>query len=509
MPDKLRNVYLRIRGSQIKMGAVISYLAIAVNCVTALLYLPWMAGVIGQTNYGLYMLASSFISLFMVDFGLGSAVSRFLAKYRAEGRKEEADYFMSVIMKLYLLIDAGICIVLFILWFFLDRIYTGLEPAEISVFRTLYLIVGFFSIISFPFEPLSGVLTAYEKFIQLKICDMGQKLFSVALIVMALLLGYGVEAVVLANAASSLIFIVMKAIIVFMQIPVRIRLHTAKRNDGVIWEMLSFSIWTTVSTLASRCIFSLASSILGILSNSREIAVFAPASALEGYFFSFAAAVNGMFLARISKYVAKNEEDRIFDLMVKIGRYQLIALGLIYTEFICVGREFMVLWMGREYEKAYYCAILLFLPDFFMYTEQIANTMVIAKNEIKRQAIGSVFMAVICVGVSVRLCGKLGALGSSIGIMCGFLFMFFYMNVVYSKRLGIDIRRFFKEAYLGYFIPFGVSLVISSMIIERGYTQSGWIHFGVKCCLVGLIYFVVIVVLCRPVRDAVIKAVRR
>lgn len=399
--------------------------------------------------------------------------------------------------------------VLLVVYFFLDRIYAGLEPAEISVFRTLYMIVGFFSILSFPFAPLSGILTAYEKFIELKICDMGQKLSSVAMIVLALLLGYGVEAVVLVNAASSLIFIVVKAIIVLKQTPVRIRLHTAKRKDGVVREMLSFSVWSTVSALASRCIFPLASSILGILSNSREIAIFAPASTLEGYFFSFSAAVNGMFLARISKYIAQNEENRVFGLMVRIGRYQMVVLGLIYTEFICVGREFMVLWMGREYEKAYYCALLLFLPDFFTYTEQIANTMVIAKNEVKRQAAGSVFMAVICVGVSVLLCGKLGALGSSIGIMCGYLFMFFYMNVVYSKRLGIDIRRFFKECYLGYFIPFAISLMISGLIIGKVYTQSGWMHFGVKCCLVGLIYFAMVILLCRPVRDAVVKAVKR
>lgn len=77
MVSKLRNLYLRIRGSQIRMGAVISYLAIAVNCVTALFYLPWMTKIIGQTNYGLYTLATSFIGLFLVDFGLGSAVSRF------------------------------------------------------------------------------------------------------------------------------------------------------------------------------------------------------------------------------------------------------------------------------------------------------------------------------------------------------------------------------------------------------------------------------------------------
>ena len=72
---------------QIKLGAMISYAAIAINIVATLLYTPWMVRQIGQANYGLFTLATSLINLFLIDFGISSAMSRFLSKYRAEGKQ--------------------------------------------------------------------------------------------------------------------------------------------------------------------------------------------------------------------------------------------------------------------------------------------------------------------------------------------------------------------------------------------------------------------------------------
>ena len=116
---------MKLKGSsgQIKLGAVISYIALAVSILTGLLYTPWMKNRIGIENYGLYTLATSLISIFMLDFGLGSAVSRFVSKYRAEGDIESANNIMGVIYKLYIAIDIVIIFVLIVLFFFLENFW--------------------------------------------------------------------------------------------------------------------------------------------------------------------------------------------------------------------------------------------------------------------------------------------------------------------------------------------------------------------------------------------------
>ena len=77
------------QNKQIKIGAIISYLTIIFNLLLTLLYIPWMVGKIGKSDYALYTLSISLISIFMMDFGISAAVARFLAKFKAEGRNDE------------------------------------------------------------------------------------------------------------------------------------------------------------------------------------------------------------------------------------------------------------------------------------------------------------------------------------------------------------------------------------------------------------------------------------
>ena len=48
--------------SQIKSGAIISYLGIIISTIASLLYTPWMKNHIGDANYGLYTLAGSLVA---------------------------------------------------------------------------------------------------------------------------------------------------------------------------------------------------------------------------------------------------------------------------------------------------------------------------------------------------------------------------------------------------------------------------------------------------------------
>ena len=110
-----------MKNKQYLFGAFISYFAIFFNIIAGLVYIPWMVGKIGQSNYALYTLATTFISLFLVDFGLSSAVSRFVAKYRAEGQEEKASDLLGIVTKLYLCIDAIIFTILLVVYFLFQR----------------------------------------------------------------------------------------------------------------------------------------------------------------------------------------------------------------------------------------------------------------------------------------------------------------------------------------------------------------------------------------------------
>lgn len=475
---------------QIRLGAVISYSTLFVNIILSLLYTPWMVAQIGKSNYALYTLATSFISLFMMDFGLSAGVSKYVAQYRAEGRKNDIGRLLSTAGFLYVIADIVILTVLTVCYFLLDTIYKGLTPNELQTYRGLFLIVAVYSIVSFPFLPLSGILNSYEKFIQQKLCELFQKLFSVALTIISLLMGAGVQVIVISNAVSGVITIVLKLLIISKK--TGITFDGIKFDVGLLKQICAFSLWSTIGSLAQRCIFSLAPTILGVVSTSTEIAVFAPANALEGYFYTIAAAVNGLFLPKILRYISNNEENKIMPLMIKVGKYQLFVLGFIYVGFLCIGGDFMTAWMGQDYVNAWPCALMLFLPDILLFSQQIASTTVIAKDMIKYNALGNVIMAAICVIMSFILCPRLGVFGTCFSIMSGYSVLFFYQNILYQKKLGLNMKHFFKTCYFKMLFPMAVAAGISWLICSY-IPYSGWLAVVAKGGIVTVIYLPVMV----------------
>ena len=126
--------------NQIKVGAIISYIALFVNVLIGLLYTPWLINTIGKSDYGLYTLAMSIIGLLAFDFGLGHATTKFVSQYLAEGRQDKVDNLLGLIYKLYLWVDVVLIIVLGVMYFFLPQIYTGLTPNEMERFSKVFLI---------------------------------------------------------------------------------------------------------------------------------------------------------------------------------------------------------------------------------------------------------------------------------------------------------------------------------------------------------------------------------
>lgn len=479
-------------GSQIRTGAIISYVAIFVSTLSALLYTPWMKNQIGDSHYGLYTLVGSLIAIFMMDFGLSSSVTRFVAKYRAENDEKSINDIFGYVIKLYVVIDIIIFVALATFYFFIDSVYVGLSGAEREVFKKVYLIFGTYSVLAFPFTPLSGLLNAFERFIELKLCDMFQKLLAIVLIVVALLCDGGVVLLVLMNSVAGIAAIAIKLSIIMKNGIVRPNLKI--QDKTLLRSLLSFSIWVTVLAFAERMIFNIAPSILGITSDSMEIARFAPASQLEGYFYTFAFAINGLFLPTVARYDHQEQTDKFEQLMIKVGRYQILVLGLLFTGIVVLAPDFTALWMGEEYRVSGYCTILLILPTLLQYPQQISNTLLSVRNKVKHQAVIALIIGLINVGLSFVLTPRYGVWGAAISIMVAYFIRFILLNVVYHKQLHLKLTTFYKRIYLKHLPLIAISIILS-MLSCWFVPIGGWIGFAIKVAMCVAIYLAVICIL--------------
>lgn len=443
--------------SQIKYGAIISYLSVFLNILIGLVYTPWMIRTIGKADYGLYTLACSVIGIFVFDFGLGQAVTRFAAKYIAENKQEKVDQLMGITYKLYIFADIIVLGVLSCLFFFLSDIYTGLTPEELDKFRIVYAIAASFSVLSFPFIPLNGVLSAYELFVQLKGCDIVHKLIIVILMAFCLLLGYGLYALVIVNAIAGIAVILLK--LYYLKKKTTLQINWRFWDKALLKEIIGFSIWVTVAALAQRLVLNICPSILGMVSDSQNIALFGIAMTLEAYVYTIANAMNGLFLPKVTQYVVSGRSQEILPLMIKIGRLQFFVLGLIILGFVCVGENFINVWLGHDFIPVYLCALLMIAPSFIGLAQQIASTAVVVLNMVKQSAFISIVQAAINIVLAYPLARLWGAYGICISVFFAYGVSVFLNNLLYHKGLKIDIPEFFKRSLLKMAIPMALCLI--------------------------------------------------
>ena len=480
-------------GKQIKIGAILSYVAIVVNILSALIYTPWMLSHIGESDYGLFTLAHSVITLFLLDFGISAAVTRFISKYKAEGAQEKINQFLGVVYKLFIVISAIIFVVLFVLYFFIDVIYTGLTPQEIVKFKYVFIISGIFSVVSFPLSgTVNGILTSYEKFIPLKLCDVLYKILNVALMVLAILLNQGLYAFVIITAGGNLLTLVVKFILIKSLTPIKIRFKYADKQ--LLKEIFSFSVWILINSICGRLIMNLCPSILGIIPGAGTLAItiFSFASTIEGYTFIFANAIDGMFMPKIARIVYKEQQpDKLLDLMVKVGRFQFILIGLIVVGFACVGQEFMTLWLSGRLpvgtDVVYWCALVLILPAPFYLSQQIGRNALIVMGRVKETSIINIIKAVLGVILVTVLTIFFDALGACIAICIVYFIRNILFMVLYQKLLKLNMWDFIKKCYLR-LAPTVLITLFCGLILTYFYTSIGWLHLFAKIIIVVIVF---------------------
>jgi O-antigen/teichoic acid export membrane protein len=477
--------------SQIKKGALLSYAAIVFNIIAGFIYTPWMVDQIGNSDYGLYILVTSFLTYFVMDFGLGTTIARFISNYKATQETDKINQLLGLTTRFYLLINLIILLVLVGVYFFIDSIFLELTNDEILKFKTIYLIAGGFSLLSFPFLPLDGVLIAYEKFVVLKLCDVISKVATIVLMVIALLMGYKLYALVAINALVGIAIILIKLVVIKNALPIRPNLKY--RSKTLLKELFKFSFWISVIGIAQRLLINIAPLVLGIVSGTEAIALFSIGVVIEGYVWTFAHALNGLFLSKVTQLNLKeNNLKEVTDLMIRVGRIQLIIMGLVLIGLITLGQEFIVLWMGEYFRESYYVVVLMIVPSFIIITQEIAYTYLFVVNELKYRAILFLSATVVSLILSFLLAPSLGALGCAIGICTATIACHIIgMNIIYWKKIQLDIPRFFKQCFGSLLMPLLCTLAVG-YILSYSFTSSNIFIFLLKVSLVTLFYIVMV-----------------
>lgn len=479
--------------NQIKVGAILSYLSIVIGTIVGLVYTPFLLRMLGQSEYGLMSLANSIIGyLSLLNLGLGSAMVRYISKYRAEKnrRMEQA------VITLFLLFFIGISIVTFIigciLTFNVHSLFSqSLTDYEFARLQKLMLLISFNIAVGMFSSVFYAVIMAYEKFIFVKAIGVINTILTPLIMLPLLFLGLKSVGITIASTLLNIINVIIVCGFCFKNLKIQLRFLHFSRT--FIKNLLGFSFFILMGMIVDKVYWGTDQFILGSVLGTKDVAIYNIGSTFTTYFMSFSTAITGLFLPRLTQMdIAKVSKEEFTNLFIKVGRIQFLILGLILGGFIILGHEFIKLWVGNEYDLSYWIAVVILVPFIVPLIQNLGLQMMYVRNLHKFRSIVLFIIAIINIVVSIPMAKHYGGVGCAAVTGASFIIgQILILNWFYQKKMGINIPRFWlnisRYILLLVLIILGFRglLSFSHLTIDTWNTLFAWVfaYIILYCCI--------------------------
>src|SRR5581483_9488099 len=150
---------------KVLQGSASNLARIILTMALALILPPLLVHRLAPAEYGAWVLilqCSGYISL--LDFGMQTAIGKFVAEYDATGDRSSASHILSSsVAILCISAVAGILVLLAIAWL-VPQLFRQMPPALIGDMRTGILAVGLSTAFALPFNAFLGAFTGLQRY---------------------------------------------------------------------------------------------------------------------------------------------------------------------------------------------------------------------------------------------------------------------------------------------------------------------------------------------------------
>ena len=473
--------------SQLKKGAILSYVTIFLTNIVGLLLTPFIIRSLGQSEYGLYILIGSFVGyISLLDLGLNNAIVRFVAKNRANNDLEGEKNFLATVFIIYAFISFIVLFIGMIFYLNIETIFSkSLNGDELYKAKIMSLFLIGNIAISMPGGVFRGICNGYEKFVFPRLVNIIRYIIRTILVFVILYSGGKAISLVIIDTVLNVVIILITAYYVLQHLKVKIKL--IKLDKIQVKKIFNYSIWIFIFSMIGQLFWKSGQMILGMTIDTKTVAIYAVGIVLSGYLGAFAGAINSVFLPKATFMIEHNSTRKeLTDMMIRIGRITSTILLYIWSAFILFGEHFINLWVGETYADSYLISAIIMTAYILPLVQNFANSVIEATGKFKFKAI--TYFSVI-----------------SIGIITGAYFSQYYgywaitwcysifwvlsqliMNWYFDVKLNIDIRRFFKETFGQIIWTILISFIIGYFINDL--LGHSIIDFLIKAILFTITY---------------------
>lgn len=479
--------------NQRKIGALLSYLNIFLTIAVQFIYTPIMLRILGQAEFGVYSLSESVITyLGLLNFGFSGSYLKFYSKYKAQDDMLSIKKLNAIYLIVFVIISVLICIggygIVQNVERIIDKTFT---ENEIHLTKILMTIMTLNMAAMMPNNAFTSITVAHEKFIFAKglvlLKNLGNPLLSLPI----LLLGYGSQGMSYVLLVITIISLVLN--IYYCKQKLRIGFEFHNLDWSVLKEIFSFSVYIFLWSIVDQLNWQVGKVLLANMIGSEAVATYTIGMQFNYMFMVFSTAISGVFAPQIYNYVYEvDAAKKLTALMIKVGRLQFYVVFFIWIGFVVLGKPFINLWAGADYDNAYIVGLLLMTPIVIALMQNVGIEILRAYNKHQMRTLLHLACALVNIIISIPLTKMYGEIGCAIGTcLSTFVSSTLIANYFYSKVINLDIKAFFKE--LREFIPaISILSVIGAGVLMFGQINN-WLDLVFYSLVCTILYIVVMV----------------
>lgn len=449
------------RKPSLVINAFSNYASLGLNIIVGFLLTPFIINHIGKTGYGIWTLIASLIGYYgLVNLGVRSAITRYVALYAGQGNRNKLNTTASTAMAMF----GSTCTVVIVVSFLIAPMlaeFFKIPTEHFDEFKYMVWLLGIATGLSFPSSVFSAIIIAHERFVPRNYVIIATTLIRAGLVVCLLISGYGLIGVAFATLGSQL-FGLTANYLIFKYFATGVRIRLSHVRWHFLRKLVVYGSITTVITIADHVRMNVDSLVIGKWLSMDAVGVYGIAALLTRYMGLMVTTGMGVLMPRFTALHASNDDEKIKEIFVKSLRVSaFLAFGSSMLAII-FGGQFITLWVGKDFADSTIVLWILSFSFAFALSQTPGIGLMYALKKHRFYAIATTIEAIANIALSILLVSEYGIIGVALGTAIPMLIVKILVQPVYvSKIINITILEYAK--------PIGIPLMISSVIVIIAY----------------------------------------
>jgi O-antigen/teichoic acid export membrane protein len=464
-----------------------SWFALGINVAVGILLSPFILHRLGDAAFGVWVLIFSLTGYYgLFDLGIRSSIVRYVSKFTATNSTEDLGKLINTSLFSYSCIGAFCMLLTAAGCLYLDRLFR-IPPQFHSTARWLLLMVGGSVALGFPLGVAGGMLEGLQRFYIINWTNILSALLRAALIVVVLERGHGLLAVALITIGLPLAISVVRTVIAFRILPVRLGRHYV--DSDMFRKIAAYSGTTFMIMVAGRLKFKTDEIVIGAFLSAAAITYFNIGARIVDYAAEVVVSLSQIFVPMSSQSEATGQLDRLRKIFVVGNRSCAFVIFPISATLIILGKSVIEVWVGRKYVATSYPVLLIMIiPSTIWLAQGASGRVLFGMAKHGTWAVVTLIEGVCNLILSILLVRPYGivgdALGTAIPLTCS---MVFFMPGHVCRKLGIRLRTYVREAYM---LPLLTSapLVVTLLLLHRWFVAHNYWQLGIQLLIGGAVY---------------------